>query len=115
METDPNSPLAPIQTVAATVAMTLALLLIGFGIWALGGAIYAAWTLFRDPASIDYFAKYFLETTELTQVVQVGGKGLAHYVAWVAVVLLLLLLGKLGAWAVGAGAQLFNLRAPRRD
>ncbi len=115
MEPDHSSPLTPAQSIAMTVAMVLALILVGFGIWALGGAIYAAWTLFRDPDSIGYFAKYFLETTHLGAELQIDGVGLSHYVSWAAVILLLLVLGKLGAWAVSAGARLISLRPHNRD
>ncbi|MDJ0738416.1 MAG: hypothetical protein QNJ91_01785 [Gammaproteobacteria bacterium] len=85
----------------------LAVVLVALGLWALGGAIYAAWGLFHDPDGIAYFARYFLETTKIGQLLP-GGEGLSHYVAWVAVILLLLVLGKLGAWALDAGARLIN-------
>lgn len=91
----------------------IAVVLIGFGLWALGGAIYAAWELFRDPDGIAYFARYFLETTKIDSFVKSGGEGLAHYVSWVAVILLLLVLGKLGAWSIEAGTRLMSER-PRR-
>ncbi|MCB1801635.1 MAG: hypothetical protein KDI82_08110 [Gammaproteobacteria bacterium] len=93
--------------------LSLGVVLIGFGLWALGGAIYAAWELFRDPDAIAYFARYFLETTKIDSYVKSGGEGLAHYVSWVAVILLLLVLGKLGAWAIEAGTRLMADR-PRR-
>lgn len=105
----PTTP--PVQSIVVTAAMVLGVVLIGFGLWALGGAIYAAWGLFRDPDSIGYFTRYFLETTHLGAELNIDGRGLAHYVSWVAVVLLLLVLGKLGAWAVTAGGRLV---APRR-
>lgn len=110
MEKDEASTTSAIQTIWDSVFYGLALVLIGFGLWALGGSIYAAWGLFRDPDSIAYFAKYFLETTQIARHLPVGGEGLAHYVSWVAVILLLLVLGKLGAWAVGAAAQLISRR-----
>ncbi|MCB1922257.1 MAG: hypothetical protein KDJ27_00695 [Gammaproteobacteria bacterium] len=93
----------------------LAALLIILGIWALGGAIYAAWGLFRDPDSIARFAHYFLETTKIAQLVPTGAEGLAHYVSWIAIVLLLLVLGKLGAWAIEGGTRLVAIRWQRRD
>jgi hypothetical protein len=101
--------------VAVQVAMLLALILIGFGIWALAGAIFAAWSLFRDPQSIGYFANYFLHEVRLGAELQIQGQGLAHYAAWLAVILLLLILGKLGAWAVAAGARLISLPRGRSD
>lgn len=115
MELDNESSRSALQTVLGGIASVLGLILVGFGIWALAGAIYAAWGLFRDPDSIAYFAKYFLETTKIAAYLQSGGEGLAHYLSWVAVVLLLLVLGKLGAWSVGAGAQLIRPRPGRRD
>lgn len=101
---------APLQTGITMIAMVLGLVLVGFGMWALLGAVYAAWTLFKDPASIAYFARYFLNATDIANLLPGGGEGLAHYVSWVAVILLLLVLGKLGSWAVGAGAQLIFLK-----
>ena len=101
------------RSVWRAVVYVLAFVLIGFGLWSLGGAIYAAWGLFRDPDSIAYFAKYFLETTKLAAFVSAGGEGLAHYVAWIAVIVLLLVLGKLGAWALGAAAQLLTIDSKR--
>lgn len=86
----------------------LGLVLVALGLWALGGAIYFAWGLFKDPDSIAYFAQYFLETTKIATLVPAGGEGLAHYLAWLAVILLLLVLGKLGAWALEAGALLLH-------
>lgn len=115
MEQDDDSPSTgtrPILDVLAAIGAGLGLVLIIFGLWALGGAIYFAWGLFREPGSIGYFAKYFLETTGIASHLSSGGEGLAHYVSWIAVVLLLLVLGKLGLWAVSAGAQLVAL--PRR-
>lgn len=108
MDTDhePN-PESTASTVWRVVVYALAMVLVALGLWALGGAIYAAWGLFRDPDGIAYFATYFLETTKIGQLVP-GGEGLSHYVAWVAVILLLLVLGKLGAWALDAGARLIN-------
>lgn len=95
-----------VADVVALVATFLGLVLIGFGLWALGGAILFAWRLLREPEAIGYFAGYFLEQTGIDRLVPAGGEGLGHYLAWVAVILLLLVIGKLGAWAIGAGAAL---------
>lgn len=114
MEIDDDPVRSPMQTVWSSVFAVLALILVGFGLWALGGAIYAAWGLFRDPDSIGYFANYFLQTTKIATFLPAGGEGLGHYVSWIAVILLLLVLGKLGAWAVGAGAQLIQARSRDR-
>lgn len=106
MEHEHIPPASPALTILAGIGAALGLVLVGFGLWALAGAIVAAWELFRDPDSISYFAKYFLETTKLASYLESGGEGLAHYVSWLAVVLLLLVLGKLGAWSIAAGAKL---------
>jgi hypothetical protein len=113
MEMDNEPATSPVLTIMAGIASVLGLVLIGFGIWALGGAIYAAWELFRNPDSIAYFARYFLETTKIAAYLESGGEGLAHYVSWVAVILLLLVMGKLGTWAITAGAQLMPLSRRR--
>ena len=114
MEFDDEPMSSPVVGVLTGISMVLGLVLIVFGLWSLGSAIYFAWGLFRDPESIAYFARYFLETTKITTLVPNGGEGLAHYLSWIAVILLLLVLGKLGAWAVGAGAQLVAPKTRRR-
>lgn len=114
MELDNDPSASPLQAIWSTVIGLLALALIGFGLWALGGAIYAAWGLFRDPDSIAYFAEYFLDTTKLANLVPSGAEGLSHYLSWIAVILLLLVLGKLGAWAIDAAARLLSSRMLRR-
>lgn len=111
MELENDSPTSTLYSVWAGTVAVLALVLIGFGLWALGGAIYAAWGLFRNPDGIAYFATYFLETTRIASYLPSGAEGLAHFASWLAVVLLLLVLGKLGAWAVDAGAKLLHLRS----
>ncbi len=110
MDSDELPRTATTRWIGMTALAVPALILVVLGIWALGGAIYYAWGLFRDPDSIAYFAQYFLETTKIATLLPAAGDGVAHYLAWITVILLLLLLGKLGAWAVGAGAQLL---APR--
>lgn len=109
-ETNEKTPTTPVNQWLGGVAAVLALLLVGFGIWALGAAILFAWALFDDPGSIGHFARYFLETTRLGAHLPEVGEGLAHFVSWVAVILLLLVLGKLGTWAVEAGARLLQAR-----
>lgn len=96
----------PVSRVLGAISGLLGLILAGFGIWALAGAIYTAWGLVQDPDSITYFAKYFLESTDIGALLAGGGEGLAHYLSWLAVILLLLVLGKLGFWAIAAGARL---------
>ena len=103
MEENPQSSLARIIGI---IAVVLGLLLVGFGIWALGGAVLAAWSLFNEPDGIAYFARYFLANGDLAKLVPGASAGLAHYVSWIAVILLLLVLGKLGMWATSAGAAL---------
>lgn len=114
MEPDNEVTTSPVLTFLSGIATVLGLILIGFGIWALAGGIYAAWELFRDPDSIVYFAKYFLDTTKVSAFLETGSEGLAHYLSWLAVVLLLLVLGKLGSWAITAGAQLMPLSRRRK-
>jgi len=114
MEHENNTTVSPVITVLAALGTVLGLVLVGFGLWALAGAIFAAWELYRDPDSIAYFARYFLETTKIAAYLQNGGEGLAHYLSWLAVILLLLVLGKLGLWAITAGAKLMPY-SRRRD
>lgn len=95
-----------VSRIAAIIAVVFGLILVVFGVWALGGAVLAAWSLFNEPEGIAYFAQYFLDSADLAELLPGTGPGLAHYVAWIAVILLLLVMGKLGAWATGAGAAL---------
>lgn len=106
MESNTELRQGPLVSVLLAIFGLLGLILVGFGVWALGGAIYVAWGLFHGPDGIAQFADYFRETTQVAAQLQIGGEGLVHYVAWLAVILLLLVLGKLGAWAVTVGAQL---------
>lgn len=98
--------------VIGIVALVLGLVLVFLGIWALGGAVLAAWSLFNEPNGIAYFAQYFLDSADLGKLLPGASPGAAHYVAWIAVILLLLVLGKLGVWATSAGAAL--IAASRR-
>jgi hypothetical protein len=106
MELNTDSMQGPFATLLQWIFGLFGVILVGVGVWALGGAIYVAWGLFHGPDGIAQFADYFRETTQLAAQLQIGGEGLVHYVAWLAVILLLLVLGKLGAWAVTVGAQL---------
>ncbi len=106
MEHDSNTTASPVLKILTGIGAVLGLVLVGFGLWAIAGAIFAAWELYRNPDSIAYFARYFLETTKISAYLQTGGEGLAHYLSWLAVILLLLVLGKLGFWAIAAGARL---------
>jgi hypothetical protein len=110
MEVEQPSGGTPWRDAIAIIGSGLGLLLVLSGLWALLGAIYFAWTLFRDPDGIAYFATYFIETTKLAVYLPGDVEGVAHYVSWLAVILLLLVLGKLGSWAVGAGAMLIGRR-----
>lgn len=92
--------------VIGVIALVLGLVLVCLGIWALGGAVLAAWSLFTEPDGITYFAQYFLDSGGLAKLLPGATPGAAHYVAWIAVILLLLVLGKLGVWATSAGAAL---------
>lgn len=99
----------PVRRGTPIIALVLGLVLVGMGIWALAGAIHVGWNLLRDPGSIDYFARYFMESGKLAEQIPSGAEGLAHLMSWLAVVLLLLVLGKLGAWSIGAAARLFRI------
>ena len=96
--------------ILSNIASALGLILIAFGIWALGGAIYFAWGLFQSPDDISYFADYFFETTKISAHLKNGAEGTAHLISWFVVTLLLLVLGKLGDWAIGAGVRLLKVR-----
>jgi hypothetical protein len=93
------------------VGQVLGVVLAVAGVWALVGAVYLAWDLFRDPDGIGYFARYFAETTRLSSYLPGDITGPSHFLSWIAVILLLLVIGKLGFWAVDAGARLIHPRA----
>lgn len=110
MDADRETRALTLRTMWVPVTTGLSLVLIVFGLWALGGAIYVAWGLFHDPAGVAHFASYLLESTRLDDYLSGAGAGAAQYVALITAMLLLLVLGKLGAWAVGAGALLLPSR-----
>ena len=109
-----DTPREPSNRAFTLISAVLGLVLIGFGIWALAGAIYVTWKLFKDPDSISYFANYFLETAGVTAQLSSSGVGLAHLLSWFTVVLLLLVLGKLGNWCITSGTQLLIQGKSRR-
>ncbi len=111
---DIDAPRGPLQPVLTLISAALGLVLIGFGIWALAGAIYVSWGLFKDPDSISYFAKYYIETAKITAHLSNSGEGFAHLLSWFSVVLLLLVLGKLGDWCITSGTRLLTLGKSRR-
>jgi hypothetical protein len=115
MEPENAPPANPVQQTAGIISLILGLTLLGFGLWALGGAIYVAWGLFQEPESITRFASYFLETTRISANMPDGAEGAAHMAAWLFVVTLLLVLGKLGDWAISVGARLLNPRRGTSD
>lgn len=102
----PSSLLKPLVWAGQGVGLVLVLA----GLWALVGAVYLAWGLFRDPDGIAYFARYFAESTRLSTYLPGDITGPSHLLSWVAVILLLLVIGKLGFWAVEAGARLIHPR-----
>jgi len=110
MELDSEPTTNFVQAILGTIASVLGLILIAFGVWALAGAIYVAWDLFRDPDSIAIFAEYFLKTAKIGAHLENGGDAAAHLFSWFVVILLLLVMGKLGDWAVTVGAKLLNVR-----
>lgn len=110
-----NAVQGPLQRALVLISAVLGLFLIGFGIWALAGAVYVTWELFKDPDGISYFAKYFIDTARITARLTHDGESLAHLLSWFTVVLLLLLLGKLGDWCITSGAQLFLFGKARRQ
>ena len=112
-----NAAQDPLQRVLSLTAAILGLLLMCFGIWALGGAVYVSWELFTNPDSISYFAAYFMETARISDRLTHDGTSLAHLLAWFTVVLLLLRIGKLGDWCITSGAKLvmFGKRGERSD
>lgn len=114
MDEEHHTPAAAIPTAVSAILILFGLILAGVGIFALVGAILAAWNLFHHPEGIGGFADYVLNTAGFGAAVESGALGLAHAAAWVVVVLLLLLLGRLGAWAVIAGAQLVGPRSRSR-
>lgn len=113
MEVQTDNPGSPLRLAWQAGIAVLALVLVVLGLWALGGAIMAAWGLYSDPQGIEYFAGYLLNATQLAKLVPDAAQGAAQYLAWITVILLLLVLGKLGSWALEAGAKM--LRSTRCD
>ena len=113
-ETDPGFA-AKARQALALIAAILALLLVIGGIAALVVAISAAWSLYQEPAGIHPYASYFAGVLPGAVGESEIREGLGKLLAWLFVVLMLLVLGKLGSWAVGAGARLVTPPMLRRD
>lgn len=103
-----------LRLISGILAALFGLALLGFGLWAIGGAIYVVWGLFEDPASIESFARPFLESAKLAVPLEKTGEAPAYLIAWFIAILLLLVMGKLGDWSISAGARLISLGDNRK-
>jgi hypothetical protein len=104
-----------IRNAASAIAALLAVVLIIAGILVLASALFSAWSLYRDPAGIEPYVRYFVQLVPALEDGSPTLKGVGTLVAWLFAVLMLLVLGKLGSWAIGSASRLIGPVTRRRD
>jgi len=90
------------------IAALIGLVLVVVGALALLHAIYTVWQLYSSPDRIISFAQTFKLTTASLVNLDVNGLDLLRLITWPFVILVLLLQGKVGVWAIEAGARLLG-------
>lgn len=97
-----------IHNFISVLSAILAVVLIVVGILVLAGALISAWSLYKDPAAIEPFARYFVKLVPAIGTESSSLKGIGTLVAWLLAALMLLVIGKLASWAIGSGSRLVS-------
>ena len=90
-------------------AFLIGISLVVVGALALIHAAYMTWELYKNPEMILNFAQSFKLADSSIKMMDLNGLDPLRLLAWPFVVMILLLQGKIGVWAVEAGARLFNV------
>lgn len=72
-------------------------------------AAYMTWELYKNPETIINFAQSFKTANSSMEMMDLNGLDLLRILAWPFVVMILLLQGKIGLWAIEAGARLLDV------
>ena len=89
-------------------ALIIGLSLVVVGALALTHAAYMTWELYKNPETIISFAQSLKLANSNIVDVDLGGLDPLRLIAWPFVVLLLLLQGRIGLWAIEAGARILD-------
>lgn len=71
-------------------------------------AVYMVWQLYNDPDAINAFAQSLKLAASTSVEIDLNGLDPLRLIAWPLVILVLLLQGKIGMWAIEAGARLLG-------
>jgi len=98
-----------INFISGIGALIVGLSLVVVGALALTHAAYVTWELYKNPETIISFAQSLKLANSNMVDVDLGGLDPLRLIAWPFVVLLLLLQGRIGLWAIEAGARLLDV------
>ncbi len=98
-----------INFISGIGVLIVGLSLVVVGALALTHAAYVTWELYKNPETIISFAQSLKLANSNMVDVDLGGLDPLRLIAWPFVVLLLLLQGRIGLWAIEAGARLLDV------
>ena len=98
-----------INFISGIGVLIVGLSLVVVGALVLTHAAYVTWELYKNPETIISFAQSLKLANSNMVDVDLGGLDPLRLIAWPFVVLLLLLQGRIGLWAIEAGARLLDV------
>ena len=93
---------------AADIGAIIGLILAVAGALVLSHALYSVWQLYENPDSIMEFAQSLKLIKSNLAEIDLNGLDPLRLIAWPLAILVLLLQGKIGMWAIEAGARLLG-------
>ena len=90
------------------IGALIGLLLVVIGALVVTNAAYMAWQLYNNPDVIIAFAQSFQLATSNRVDIDLNGLDPLRIIAWPFIILALMLQGKIGMWAIEAGARLLG-------
>ena len=90
------------------IGALIGLLLVVIGALVVTHAAYMVWQLYNNPDAIIAFAQSFKLAASNRVDIDLNGLDPLRLIAWPFVILALLLQGKIGMWAIEAGARLLG-------
>jgi len=90
------------------IGTLIGLILAVTGALVLSHAVYLVWQLYENPETIMSFAQSLKLAKANVVEIDLNGLDPLRLVAWPFVILVLLLQGKIGLWAIEAGARLLG-------
>jgi hypothetical protein len=90
------------------IGALIGLILVMIGAMVVTHAAYMVWQLYNDPDAIIGFAQSLKIAASTKVEINLNGIDPLRLIAWPLIILVLLLQGKIGAWAIEAGARLLG-------